>query len=146
MCYCVFEIIVTVQRDIRPFVGNGVEIYGGFDRLPIVAGSLYLASYTMLKKFKVTRGIVMNISNKKYVSYLAEKHDDYKRFIKIILKNSDKVCFTVRPSLDNIDEFRDSIWSFLSESILYTSCEKAATDGYNEKSDLIVLKNDKEFI
>lgn len=35
MCYGVFEIIVTVQRDIRPFVGNGVELYEGFDRLPI---------------------------------------------------------------------------------------------------------------
>lgn len=42
MCYGVFEIIVTVQRDIRPFVGNGVELYEGFDRLPIVKGSLFL--------------------------------------------------------------------------------------------------------
>ena len=33
---------MTIQRDMRPFIGNGLELYIENARLPIVTGSLFL--------------------------------------------------------------------------------------------------------
>lgn len=77
-----------------------------------------------------------------YESYVTKDYKEYLKFIKLVLKNTDKVCFTVNPFLDNMEEFRQSKWGFLSDSVLYTICDKAITEYFDVKSHLIILKND----
>lgn len=76
-----------------------------------------------------------------YLSYIPENHRQYIKFIKLVLKNTDKICFTVKPFLDNLEEFAQSIWGFMCDSVLYTTCEQAITDRSDTKSHLIMLKN-----
>lgn len=53
-----------------------------------------------------------------YLSYIPENHRQYIKFIKLVLKNTDKICFTVKPCLDNLEEFAQSIRGFMCDSVL----------------------------
>ncbi len=67
---------------------------------------------------------------------------EYQKFIQIILYYADSVCFTIKPFLDNIDEFNKSIWSELTYSVLDYGFARAASGFKNDKSHLVLLKKD----
>ncbi len=78
-----------------------------------------------------------------YEAYNVLGHDEYQRFIKLILKNTDTVCFKVDSWLDDLDELRQSKWGMLSENVIEMTDENGApvsTGGYSR----IFLKNDYE--
>lgn len=77
-----------------------------------------------------------------YMPYAVDDHEEYVRLIKVVLKHTDTVCFTIEPFLDSIEEFHNSSWSFLSENILYMSLDRAIEDKIGERSNLIFMKND----
>ena len=88
---------------------------------------------------------VMKNVNKKNTKYLyldTKTRKEYQDFINLVMKNTDKVCFTVRPFLDNIEEFNNSIWSFLSENVICTTIDRPITGDFDEVDHLIVLKKD----
>ena len=76
-----------------------------------------------------------------YISYVPENRVRYIKFIKMLMKNTDRVCFSVKPFLDDIEEFKCSRWSFLKDNIISISTEEALVDQKGYKSDLIILKN-----
>lgn len=84
----------------------------------------------------------VNKKNTKYLYLEMKTRREYQEFIKLVMKHTDKVCFTVRPFLDNIEEFNNSIWSFLSENVIYTAIDRPITGGFDEVNHLIVLKKD----
>ena len=77
-----------------------------------------------------------------YVSYIVEDHKEYLAFIKLVLNNTDVVCFKVSPFLDSLEEFRHSIWSYLNDNVLYTTCDVEISDASGNISHLLFLKND----
>lgn len=74
--------------------------------------------------------------------YVPKKYNEYKKFIQIILNYADSVCFTIKPFLDNLDEFNKSIWSELNDSVLDYGFARAASNFESDKSHLILLKKD----
>ncbi len=77
-----------------------------------------------------------------YVSYIVEDHKEYLAFIKLVLNNTDVVCFKVSPFLDSLEEFRQSIWSWLNDNVLYTTCDVEISDASGDISHLLFFKND----
>lgn len=82
-----------------------------------------------------------SINNTTYIAYCPQNAKEYQKFIKLLLKSTEQICFTINPWLDNINEFCSSKWGFLSESIIKYSCDKAIDDPKYDKS-LLYFKND----
>lgn len=89
-----------------------------------------------------TERFICNVKLKdSYEAYNVLGHDEYQRFIKLILKNTDTVCFKADSWLDDLDELRKSKWGMLSENVIEMTDENGApvsTGGYSR----IFLKND----
>lgn len=85
-----------------------------------------------------------NLKRKKepFWGYIPKGRKEYNRFIRVVFDHADSVCFTVKPFLDNIDEFNNSIWSAMRYSVLDHGFARAASNPANVKSHLILLKKD----
>ena len=66
----------------------------------------------------------------------------YKKIMKKILNYADEVVFTITPFLENDDEFKNSRWSALSDSFLYSVYDTAPSDWPNDKHSMVVLNVD----
>lgn len=84
----------------------------------------------------------MKIKDTKFVPCDFGNAHTYKKIIKKILNYADEVVFTIQPFLENDDEFKNSRWSELSGSFLYSVYDSAPSDQPNDKHSMIVLKND----
>ena len=84
----------------------------------------------------------LQIRKENFFGYIPKSNKEYQKFIQIILNYADSVCFTIKPFLDNIDEFNKSIWSELNYSVLDYGFVRAASNFENDKSHLVLLKND----
>ncbi len=84
----------------------------------------------------------MKIKDTKFVPCNFGNRHTYKKIMKKILNYADEVVFTICPFLDNEEEFRNSRWSELSDSFLYSVYDSAPTDQPNDKHSMIVLKSD----
>lgn len=84
----------------------------------------------------------MKIKDTKFVPCDFGNGHTYRKIIKKILSHADEVVFTVHPFLDDDDEFKNGRWSNLSDSFLYSVYDHAPTDQPNDKSSMIILKND----
>lgn len=82
------------------------------------------------------------LSSRNFMDYIPKNQKEYRSFIRLILKYADTVCFTVRPWLDSLDEFRCSIWSEMRCSIADYGFAQAASDPKGVKSSLILFKKD----
>lgn len=84
----------------------------------------------------------MKIKDTKFVPCDFGNAHTYKKIIKKILNYADEVVFTIQPFLENDDEFKNSRWSQLSGSFLYSVYDSAPSDQPNDKHSMIILKND----
>lgn len=84
----------------------------------------------------------LQIRKENFLGYIPKSNKEYQKFIQIILNYADSVCFTIKPFLDNLDEFNKSIWSELNYSVLDYGFVRAASDFKNDKSHLVLLKKD----
>lgn len=84
----------------------------------------------------------LQIIKENFFGYIPKSSKEYQKFIQIILNYADSVCFTIKPFLDNIDEFNKSIWSELNYSVLDYGFVRAASNFENDKSHLVLLKKD----
>lgn len=84
----------------------------------------------------------LEIKKENFYGYIPKNRKDYLTFIRSVLDDADAVCFTVKPYLDNIDEFNRSIWSQLQYSVVDYGFARAASNFKNEKSHLILFQND----
>lgn len=84
----------------------------------------------------------LQIIKENFFGYIPKSSKEYQKFIQIILNYADSVCFTIKPFLDNIDEFNKSIWSELNYSVLDYGFVRAASNSENDKSHLVLLKKD----
>ncbi len=84
----------------------------------------------------------LQIRKENFFGYIPKSNKEYQKFIQIILNYADSVCFTIKPFLDNIDEFNKSIWSELNYSVLDYGFVRAASNFENDKSHLVLLKKD----
>lgn len=84
----------------------------------------------------------LQIIKENFFGYIPKSNKEYQKFIQIILNYADSVCFTIKPFLDNIDEFNKSIWSELNYSVLDYGFVRAASNFENDKSHLVLLKKD----
>ena len=66
-----------------------------------------------------------------YEAYNVLDHDEYQRFIKLVLKNTDTVCFKVDSWLDDLDELRKSKWGMLSENVIEMTDENGEKHEYS---------------
>ena len=76
-----------------------------------------------------------------YDSFGTNTYKEYLRFIKLLLKNTDQICFTIKPCLDDLDEFKKSKWGHLSGSIIKQTCDHAI-DMPEYLRSLLYFKND----
>lgn len=83
-----------------------------------------------------------DLENRKapFRGYIPRDRKEYHRFIRLILAYADSVCFTVKPFLDNLEEFNSSIWSGMKYSVLDHGFARAASNAPGCKSHLILLK------
>ena len=86
--------------------------------------------------------VCMKIKDTDFVFCDFGKRHTYKKIIKKILNHAEQVVFRITPFLDNDDEFRNSRWSELSGSFLYSVYDSALSDQPNEKHAMVVLKSD----
>lgn len=84
----------------------------------------------------------LQIRKENFFGYIPKSNKEYQKFIQMILNYADSVCFTIKPFLDNIDEFNKSIWSELNYSVLDYGFVRAASNFENDKSHLVLLKKD----
>ena len=76
-----------------------------------------------------------------YKAYNVLDHNEYQRFIKLVLKNTDIVCFKVDSWLDDLDELKRSKWGKLSENVIEMTNEEGVPNSSGSYSR-IFLKND----
>ncbi|WP_026528033.1 hypothetical protein [Butyrivibrio sp. VCD2006] len=76
-----------------------------------------------------------------YEAYNVLDHDEYQRFIKLVLKNTEIVCFKVDSWLDDLDELRHSKWGMLSENVVEMTNEEGVSNSSGSYSR-IYMKND----
>lgn len=84
----------------------------------------------------------MKIKDTKFVPCDFGNGHIYKKIMKKILNYADEVVFAIGPFLDNDDEFKNSRWSELSDSFLYSVYDSAPSDLPDNKHSMIVLKSD----
>ena len=75
----------------------------------------------------------MKIKDTKFVPCDFGNGNTYKKIMKKILNYADEVVFTITPFLENDDEFKNSRWSALSDSFLYSVYDTAPSDWPNDK-------------
>ncbi|OYP37934.1 hypothetical protein C8E03_103444 [Lachnotalea glycerini] len=83
---------------------------------------------------------------KNYEGFIPKSKKEYNVFIDLILRKADEICVTIKPSLDSIAEFEESMWGELADSIITTEYAQAATDNPGESSFLVYLKKDYKTI
>lgn len=81
-----------------------------------------------------------------YKGFIPKSKKDYNTFIDFIIRKADEICVTIKPSLDSIAEFEESMWGELANSIVATEYGQAATDYPGEKSFLVYFKVDYKVI
>ncbi len=84
----------------------------------------------------------MKIKDTKFVPCDFGNGNTYKKIMKKILNYADEVVFTITPFLENDDEFKNSRWSALSDSFLYSVYDTAPSDWPNDKHSMVVLNVD----
>ncbi len=84
----------------------------------------------------------LEVRTDSFIGYIPKNKKDYLKFIQLILRYADSVCFQINPFLDNIDEFNRSIWGEMADSVLDYGFARAASDPENVKHHLVLLNKD----
>lgn len=75
-----------------------------------------------------------SIRRKKLRSSYFEREKKNSKFFDFLIRRADEMCMKVDPCLDDMEEFKESMWEPLADSIVAIKYEQAASDFRNQKA------------